>query len=156
MLRIFTSMILILLLSGCGKQPVEKYAQISGRVWTVNDSQKFTVNIKEPGEYRLYIQIRYSQDYNFSNLWIGLTKKDLAGKVEKARFNIPLFDVHGRPYGSFAGKFFDRSYPDAEVDGQKLTLKFDAAGNYDLSIRQLMRVDALYGLDEVGIRLVRQ
>jgi gliding motility-associated lipoprotein GldH len=155
MQKLLTIIGLLLITAGCGKQPFEKFERVEGRVWKYSDPHLFKVAIKEPGEYRLYIQMRYTQEYNYSNIWVGLTKKDPEGKIEKARFNIPLYDVHGKPYGSFAGKFFDRSYPDAEVDGQKLSLNFDKTGTYDIIIQHNMRMDDLNGIEEVGLRIMK-
>jgi gliding motility-associated lipoprotein GldH len=142
------------LFGSCGRQPIEKFDAIDKMVWDYNTPQKFVVDIKEPGTYRVILQLRYNQEYDFSNIWVGLTETKPDGSSEKARFNIPLFDVHGRPYGSFAGRFYDRSYPDGQVDSQDmLSLDFPKPGKYTLSLQHNMRNDNLAGISEVGIRL---
>jgi gliding motility-associated lipoprotein GldH len=153
MRKLLAICLLCFLAASCGRQPIQKFETVDQMTWQYKNPYRFTVAIKQPGAYRLYLQLRYTQEYNFSNIWVGLMKKDPDGKEEKTRFNIPLFDVQGRPYGSFAGKFFDRSFPDAEVDGQKLTLNFDKPGQYTLTLQHNMRADNLKGLREVGIRL---
>ena len=155
MYRLVVLFCLYIIVSSCGRQPIEKFEKIENNTWTYNAVRQFLVNIKDPGNYKLQVQLRYNQDYTYNNIWVGLTEKKPDGTEEKTRFNIPLFDVQGKPYGSFAGRFFDRSYPDAEVDGKKLTLSFPKAGQYTITLQHNMRSDALTGISETGIRLKR-
>ena len=144
---------ILLVLSGCGRQPYEKFTEIQDRVWSYNQPKSFIVNIDKPGSYRLFLQLRYTQEYTYSNIWVGLSENKPEGKTETVRFNIPLFDAQGKPYGSFAGKFFDRNYPDADIDARLLPLDFIKAGQYTLTLQHNMRPDRLDGISEVGIRL---
>jgi len=151
--KFFIYLSISIVFSSCGRQPYQKFEKVDNKIWNYTSPQPFVVEIKDPGSYRLHVQLRYSQDYPYSNIWVGLTEKKPDNSEEKIRLNIPLFDVQGKPYGSFAGKFFDRSYPDAEVDGKDLTLSFSKAGQYTLTLQHNMRIDALAGISEIGIRL---
>src|ERR1043166_1672210 len=134
-----------LALGSCGRQPMEKFQKVDNMVWSYKAPSQFDVDIKEAGNYKMIVQVRYNADYMYSNVWIGLTEKKPDGTEEKTRFNIPLFDITGRPYGSFAGKFFDRNYPDAELDGKELTLSFPKPGKYTLTLQHNMRQEDLIG-----------
>ena len=142
-----------LVLSACGKQPMEQFISIPDRTWQFNSPENFDVNITSPGVYKMLIQVRYTQEYSFSNIWVALDEKSPDGKQASMRMNIPLFDISGRPLGSFAGNFYDRSYPDGQMEARQLTLNFPAKGRYSFSIHHNMRIDKLDGISEIGIRL---
>ena len=144
---------MIILFSGCGKQPVEKFISIQDRVWEYNSPANFIVNITHPGIYKMKVQLRYSQEYSYSNIWVALNEKGPDGKTANMRMNIPLFDLSGRPYGSYAGKFYDRNYPDGNMETNQLTLNIPQAGLYTFSLQHNMRIDKLDGITEIGIRL---
>ncbi len=153
-MRVFALIILSLFLfSACGKQPIEQFKTISDRTWLFDSPENFVVNITSPGVYKMLIQLRYTQEYSFSNIWVALDEKSPNGKHAAMRINIPLFDITGRPLGSFAGKFYDRNFPDGQMEAQQLTLNFPSKGQYSFSIRHNMRVDKLEGISEIGIRL---
>ena len=150
---IFYFLGIIALFSSCGKQPLEQFISIPNRVWEFNSPASFIVNITHPGVYKMQVEVRYSQEYSFSNVWVGLNEKGPDGKTANMRMNIPLFDLSGRPYGSFAGKFYDRNYPDGNMETNQLTLNIPQTGEYRFSFQHNMRIDNLDGIDEIGIRL---
>jgi|SRR6185437_62216 len=153
-MRNFFVLIGIALFAGsCGRQPVENRVRLENRTWTFQKPADFVINITTPSVYHMQVQIRYTQEYSFSNVWVAVNEKSPDGKTTGVKLNIPLFDLAGKPYGSFAGKFFDRIYPDAEMESKQLTLNFPKAGQYEFSLQQNMRLDRLDGIDEVGIRL---
>jgi len=148
---------LAILACSCGVQPIEKFDKIKDMTWKVNEPSQFTIDIKDTGRYLALIQLRYTQNYSFSNIWVGLNEKKPDGKEEKTRFNIPLFDLSGRPFGASTGKLFDRGYPDDNIEGKDigLTFQFPKPGPYVLTLTQQMRPDELPGIAETGIRLVK-
>jgi len=147
---------MIILFSGCGRQPIEQFINIPDRTWEFNNPAGFVVDITHPGVYKMLVQMRYSQEYSYSNVWVELNEKGPDGKKTGMRMNIPLFDLSGRPYGSFAGKYYDRTYPDAEMETNQLTLNIPQAGQYTFSLQHNMRIDKLDGISEIGIRLKEQ
>jgi len=144
---------MMVLFSGCGRQPIEQFATIIDRTWDFNNPASFVLNIAQPGVYKMQVQVRYTQEYSYSNVWVALNEKSPDGKTASMRLNIPLFDLSGNPYGTFAGKFYDRSYPDAGLESKELTLNFPSSGKYEFSLQHNMRIDKLDGIDELGIRL---
>jgi gliding motility-associated lipoprotein GldH len=153
-LLFFTGM--IVLFTSCGKQPLEQFIRIQDRTWDYNNPVSFAVNITHPGVYKMNIQVRYTQEYSYSNIWVGLSEKGPDGKNSGMRMNIPLFDLSGRPFGSFAGKFYDRSYPDANMETNQLTLNIPQTGPYTFTLQQNMRIDKLDGIAEIGIMLIEE
>ncbi len=147
------SVLAIALLSSCGKQPIEQFHNVADRTWLFNKPENFEVHITNPGTYTMLVQVRYTQEYSFSNIWMSIKEKGPDGKESAMRINVPLFDLSGKPFGSFAGKFYDRSFPDAQLESQDLKLNFPSAGTYSFSLEQNMRVDKLDGISQLGIRL---
>lgn len=147
------SVITMALLSSCGRQPIEQFHNVADRTWLFNKPENFEVNIPSPGTYSMLVQVRYTQEYSFSNIWVELNEKSPDGKKDSMRLNIPLFDLSGSPVGSFAGKFYDRSFPDAQIEGKELKLNFPSAGKYIFSLEHNMRIDKLDGISQLGIRL---
>jgi len=145
-----------LLASSCGKQPIVQYFNVPDRIWAFQKPVDFVVNIAKPGYYQTQVRVRYTQEYSYSNIWVVLDEKRPDGKKAGMRFNIPLFDLSGSPFGSFAGKFYDRNYPDSSVEGKPLILNFPLAGQYTFSIQHNMRIDKLDGIAEIGIKLKEQ
>jgi gliding motility-associated lipoprotein GldH len=153
---LFCCISIVMLFSGCGKQPFEQFISVHDRIWDYNSPVSFSVNITHPGVYKMQVQVRYSQEYTYSNVWIGLNEKGPDGKTSNMRMNIPLFDLSGRPFGSFAGKFYDRNYPDGEMETNQLTLNIPQTGAYTFSLQHNMRIDKLDGIAEIGIRLTEE
>jgi len=97
--------------------------------------------------YNLLVGIRNQATYPYRNLWLFIKttapdKRYLVDTVE-----IFLATPDGRWYGKGWGDIFTASLP------YKQRVRFQAIGNYSLSVTQGMREDYLKGIVDVGLRV---
>jgi gliding motility-associated lipoprotein GldH len=155
-----------LLLSAC-KGIYEKYHTLPGAAWSYANPEHFEFNVKEPGRYRVEIDVKYFEDYKFSNLWLSLWVTDPANKTQDMRFNIPLHNesynedqdnghqwLDGRWQNGSIGVLHERNYPSPDLDnGQILSIDLKQAGNYTFMLRHEMRDDVLHSIFATGVRV---
>lgn len=144
-----------LLLSSCGGPIYEQYKAVDDNTWPKNEPYSFTVNVPEAGRYALFINLRYNEDYNYSNLWVKTDLQPPKGDKISQRFNIPLFSPDGAPLQDALGSVYFRKFPAQRIE-QKL-LPFDAteAGTYTFTLSQEMRADELPGIEKIGLQVKR-
>lgn len=146
---VFLTFFLGLLLFSCGKQTLfDDYAKIPDNQWDRTKPVKFDFNIQDtlqPAD--LYINIRNTTDYRYSNIYLFLHTRFPDGKTAKDTIECIL----ANPDGSWIGK----GYSGIKENKIKLreAMKFRQAGRYHLEIEQAMRVEVLEGISNIGIRI---
>lgn len=142
-------LLLSLLLGACGKDTLfDEIAKIPDNSWDRTKPVKFDFEITDtvmPTD--LYIHIRNTTDYRYSNIYLFLHTRFPNGKTAKDTIECIL----ANPDGSWIGK----GYSGIKENKIKLreAMQFKQAGRYHLEIEQAMRVEKLEGISNIGIRI---
>ncbi|HMY23416.1 MAG TPA: gliding motility lipoprotein GldH [Chitinophagales bacterium] len=143
---IFIFLIVLFILSACEQKHVyNKYESVDTKAWKATDTLSFPINIDtENKSYQYAISVRYSNDYEFSNIWLKVSIK--GNQIDTSfRYEIPLFKNDGKPYGENSGSLFTQTIP------LKTNLPLYQKGDYTFTVVQLMRKDPLNGISDIGI-----
>lgn len=145
-------LVCITTLVGCDASRVyETNIELLDQLW-IRDSLLYfdfeIAHIKEP--YNLLANIQYSSDFDYRNLYLTYALYDSTGQeLDKSLINAMLFsDKVGKPLGSSAiGDIYELQTPILSA------YKFEYRGKYRMTFQQYMRVDSLYKLTGVGLRV---
>ena len=142
--------IAFLMLCGCEEASLyQKVVFMPNQSWGYKDANSFVFHISDTASrYRVFFVMRHTDAYEYNNIWIQIASQ-LPGDStwRKDRFNIPLANEKGW-LGTGMDDLFDHRvllYPQP--------VAFRKPGNYQLEIKQDMRVDPLEHVMNVGLRL---
>ena len=126
----------------------ENYVEIPGHKWHKEHVASFEVEISDSLQmHNIYVNIRNTGKYPFSNLWLFVKQTDPDGKLIEDKFECHLADDTGDWFGSGFGDIFDLQVL------YKPSVVFTRPGTYLFEIRQGMRGDFLPGIVNVGLRV---
>jgi gliding motility-associated lipoprotein GldH len=134
---------------GCDNNRVfEQYEDIPDYKWSKNQTLRFEVEIVDTiNPHNLYLNIRNTGAYGYSNLWLFVNKTDTQGETISEKFECKLADDKGKWYGSGFGDLFDLQIP------YQQNIIFPRSGIYVFEMVQGMRTDSLEEVVNVGIRV---
>ena len=144
----------VFVLSCNSNQIFDEYKSVPNE-WSKEDLISFTVTPPDSTKfYNLFINIRNTNAYKFSNLFLIAEMNFPNGKTIKDTLEYQM----AQPDGKLLGEGF------TDVKESKLwykeKVKFDEAGAYKITIQQAMRnngevngVDNLEGITDVGFRI---
>ena len=148
-------MILILGLYSCdSKQVFDEYKTIPTS-WHKDSIVSFKIIPPDTiNTYNLFVNIRNTSDFKYSNLFLVVELNFPNGKVIKDTLEY----IMAKPSGEFLGKGF------SDIKENKLWYKegiiFKEQGNYNVNIQQAMRqngsvkgIENLEGITDVGFRI---
>ncbi len=122
---------------------------LSQHTWLSNYAVRVPVDISDTTQvYKLYVNLRNTSDYSFSNI---VLKLDIQGPdntrelVEKT--DIKLAYPDGEWKGSGAAAYYTHQVLVKEQ------YRFPVKGNYVIGIRHLMSASALKGISDVGLKI---
>ena len=140
---------LICLSSSCDKSRVfEEYKKIPDNSWFINNKISFEVNIQDTiNPDNIYVDVRNSGSYQFSNLFIFLTTYLPDNSVAKDTLECTLADPSGKWLGSGLGDLWDNKIL------FKKNFRFQHSGKYRFEMVQGMRVNPLNLISDVGLRI---
>ena len=152
MKRIAGLFIILLIVVGCNSHRIyERYETTKDYQWEYRDVKTFTVKISDTNAiYNLYVDVRNSESYPFSNLWVNLTSRNPSGLEQKQRFDFTLADIDGKWNGDILGDIHDHRFTAASQ------VRFPVTGVYTFSLQQDMRIDPVPGVMDIGIRLEKE
>jgi len=143
------SFALIVIASACqDKRVYENYIDIPKYSWHKEHIAQFEVEITDSIQlHNIYVNIRNTGKYPFSNLWLFIKQIDPEGVVSEDKFECHLANDTGEWYGSGFGNIFDLQvlYKPAVI--------FTKPGLYTFEMVQGMRDDNLPGIVNVGLKL---
>lgn len=148
--RIIGVFFLFIVLLSCDSNKVfEEYIEVENANWQKENIASFEFEAKDTSTaHNLYINIRNTGDYPYSNLYLFVTMQGPNGGLLKDTVNCILADNRGEWLGKGIGDLWDLRIP--YVGG----FKFAQKGNYVVSFEQAMRVeDGLKGITDVGLRV---
>ena len=137
---------------GCDKKRLyEENKQIPNRIWNNKNIVPFIVNIADTiSLHNVYINVRNSGEYTYSNLYLFLRTAYPDGKVSCDTVECILADISGRWLGKGSGDVWDNQIL------FKRGVRFKKAGIYTFSYEQAMRVENLPMITDAGLRIEKQ
>lgn len=148
--KIVSMVFLFIVLLSCDSNKIyEEYIEVENANWQKENIASFEFEAKDTSTaHNLYINIRNTGDYPYSNLYLFVTMQGPNGGLLKDTVNCILADNRGKWLGKGIGDLWDLRIP--YVGG----FKFAQKGNYVVSFEQAMRVeDGLKGITDVGLRV---
>lgn len=145
------SILLASLASGCMEHVVyQESAQVPDGTWDRNWKPRFTFDITDTAaERNIFLDIRHTGDYPFSNLYLFSTLEGPGGHLYTDTVECRLADATGRWYGKGTGFIFSDRFQAHIL--YKLKNRFPRQGRYMFTLEQAMRSAALPGVLDVGI-----
>lgn len=98
--------------------------------------------------YNLFVVLRHSDAYNYSNIWMNLFTQAPGDSIKKQLLNLPLADNKQGWLGSGMDDIFEQRIPINTGP-----VRFPRSGDYRFSFEQIMREDPLEHVLNVGLRL---
>ena len=141
--------LLVGLLSSCDSNVVfEQNFELPEKIWEVGDIKQFEVEIKDTNQaYNLYLNLRNSKSYRFSNLYVFVKTKYPKGKITKDTLQFYLADPNGKWLGKNAGDLVNH-----QIMFSRKT-QFPELGVYSIEFEQGMRDANLEYVSDVGLRV---
>jgi len=139
-----------IILSSCedGRTTVDTNKAINNRTWSYVNKIRIPVTIEdEKASYNLYINLRHTSDYKYSNIFLLIGTQGPDGKMVKERREFKL----ALPDGQWLGKGSGNLYSYQLLYKEKLN--FPRKGKYLFEIEQNMRDNPLKEVTDAGIRL---
>jgi len=121
---------------------------VPGHNWTYAGKFSYTVKIDdEKIPYNLYMNLRVTADYKYSNLFVLITETGPNKKPKITRYELKLAGKDGEWLGSGSGNLYSYQVP------FRTNYKFPAKGVYHFTIEQNMRDNPLHEVSDVGLRV---
>ncbi|MGK0324498.1 MAG: gliding motility-associated lipoprotein GldH [Psychroserpens sp.] len=149
---------LVLSIVSCDSNRVfDEYQSVSG-AWDKDNAVEFKVTPPDStNAYNLYVNLRNTENYKFSNLFLIVALNYPNGKTLKDTLKYKM----ANPDGSFLGTgFSDIKENKLWYKGHETPFIFNELGEYSISIQHAMRengsingVDKLEGITDVGFRI---
>ncbi len=143
--------ILILIMGSCDPNRVyDRNVSVNPEGWMPRDLKEFQVEITDTiSIYNLYIHLRHTNDYPFSNIYFFIQTRFPDGQLYQDTVEYILANPSGKWLGKGLGKIKDNRYP------FRKGIHFPGKGVYRFSIQQAMREKYLKGVHDVGLRIER-
>ena len=148
----FIACISLVVLFSCDPQKeFEAYHSIETSGWNKDSLVTFSVDLEDTvGNHNLYINLRNSGNYEYSNVWLFVNIKSPDGNTLSDTVEFQLADPSGKWTGNGIGDLFDNQFE------YKENVFFPVSGTYEFSIQQGMRSQRLKGIKDVGLRIEKR
>lgn len=127
---------------------VDDNFEIAGHNWSYTEKVQIPFVIANPDQlYNLYVNLRLTSKYKYSNIFllIHLTGPDGKKTTERKEFRLALPD--GEWLGSGSGNLYSFQMPFKE------NYKFPLKGKYVIELEQNMRDNPLNNISDAGVRV---
>lgn len=129
----------------------ERNTVIPNLSWDYDFKPSYTVNVQEPGgQYDLYINLRHTVYYPFSNIYFFLHEKGPGIGEKTTRYEFSLAAPDGQWKGNSAGNLYEQSKL------LKRNISLPDTGTYSFTLEQNMTENPLRGVNDVGIKLIKK
>ena len=126
----------------------EKNLPIEDRVWTWGEPYTFEVDVRDTlSDYNLFINVRHTNLYPKSNLWLKVITEKPSGEIENDRVEVALAERSGRWNGICTG---DICFLSQLVAARR---KLNESGTYKFTFEQDMRDSVLMEMLAIGMRM---
>lgn len=142
-------LILFLTLTSCtGNVMFDDVQKINPDGWNANEKITFQAPVNDiSNSYNIYLHIRNSNDFEYSNLWLFITTISPGDISMTDTVEFILADPSGQWLGSGLGSINTSLIP------YKQNIRFPQRGIYTFEIRQGMRKELLDNIMDIGIRI---
>lgn len=128
-----------------------KNVSIPDRKWDYNNVLSFGIdNIDTSSYYDIYIFIRHSHEYEFSNLYLKVHEFQDGITDTVNRIEIKLAEKDGKWLGKSAGNLYSLSYL------YKENIKSEDTSAYHINVEQNMRQNPLKHISDIGIEWIKK
>ncbi len=144
--------LLMAVFTSCDSNRVyEEHIALKKESWNVKNQLQFDAAISDVlSRYNVYLNVRNSPEYPYSNLFLFMNTVSPDGKTSRDTIELTLADYDGRWLGSGMGSVkFSRFLFQKNV-------RFEQTGNYRFIFEQAMRVPELKGITDFGLRIEKQ
>lgn len=151
--RLFTllfALAALMLLACCDDGRVyDRYADVHVEGWRSADTLVFNIPKQQPGRYRLDVGLRYTTDFPFKSLYIGVDRT-LLGKKHTLHetLNLPLLDDDGHMLG-------DEGVSNCVINFHVSEVNLQQTDSLRITIHHLMQRDPMPGITGVEVKLCR-
>jgi len=138
-----------IILSACNNTIVfEKNIPVVNSIWERSNLVEIDFIIQDTiNPVNLTFNIRHSTDYAFSNLFLFIETRYPDGRGIRDTLEVILAGHDGRWFGKGFGKIKELNIP------VRKNLVFPMKGDYMFIFEQAMRVEALKGIEDIGITI---
>lgn len=127
----------------------EEQAQIPSQQWFYNNSPSFTFEITDTTSlYNLYIVLRHTDAFNYSNIWLRLGSKGPGDSTHFQNINLALASDANGWEGTGVDDIFE-----VRKNITPGPVPFKKPGKYTFTISQIMRENPLNHILNVGFRV---
>lgn len=139
------------LMGSCqNKAVLDQSLAVDQHGWSSRKMAHFEVPIKDTlSTYSFFIHIRHLENYRYSNLYVFLHTRFPNGTATRDTIECVLAKPDGEWLGKSSGSLRENKIL---LNG---VLRFPVAGTYSFDIEQAMREQALEGIHDIGLRIVR-
>ena len=121
---------------------------INNRTWSYVNKVRVPVVIEdEKATYNIYVNLRHTGDYKYSNIFLLIRSQNPGGKVVTERKEFKLAHPDGQWLGKGSGNLYSYQLPVTE------NYRFPQKGKYMFEIEQNMRDNPLKEITDVGLRV---
>ncbi len=158
--RLFIAACTIISIAGmqsCTTSPYyQKQDAIPGAKWDYSFQPVYKINIPDSGyKYATYLLVRHDEAYKFSNIWIRMKVKAPGDTAfsEGVRIDRTIADASGKWQSNAmaVGGIWEHKMP---INAKEISL-FSKPGMYEIKLEQVMRVNPLPSVINVGLRVER-
>lgn len=152
MKRFLAFLVLFSLFSGCTSDAYfEENKAIANRSWDYNQIPSFEFKIEDnKAKYDVYINLRHTNLYDFSNIYVLLHPKGKGLADTSYRKEIKLAELDGKWVGQSSGSLYEIQYL------AKSNFTFPDTGLYTFELEQNMRINPLLEVTDVGIKIIKK
>ena len=141
---------IMLFCAGCSdpKAVTDQNTAVANHNWTYTGKIGYAVKIDDATiPYNLYMNLRVTGDYKYSNLFVLITQTAPDKKSKTTRYELKLASKDGEWLGQGSGNLYGYQLP------FRTNYKFPAKGVYHFTIEQNMRDNPLREVSDVGLRV---
>ncbi len=130
----------------------EKSEDIPKEKWNKNQAIQFDIPVTDTiNGYRIIVNVRNSNEYPYSNLFLFLTTYSPKGNSVKDTLEMTLADDNGK----WLGRGFGGVWSTEVALRNAMVIRFPSSGVYKVEVVQAMRDDVLAGIKDIGIKVER-
>ena len=141
-----------MLATGCTDKNavIDQNVEVGNHNWSYLNKFRFDVKIDdEKMTYNLYMNLRLTAGYKYSNMFVLITQSGPDKKNEIKRYELKLANKDGEWLGKGSGNLYSYQLP------FRTGYNFPAKGVYHFFIEQNMRDNPLKEVSDVGLRVER-
>ena len=129
----------------------ESHQSLAASGWPAEEALFFSATLSDTSSlHNMYIDVRNTTDYNFSNLYLFLDIEFPDGTQLRDTLECTLAEKDGEWTGKGFGKIRSNRFL------FRTDVWFPVAGDYSFRMEQAMRREVLEGISDIGIRIERK